>query len=121
MNNILSFIIEYKILVSAVISGIIYNFYKDPKVILITFSTTMVILHYLEKKYIYENFKIFSSVTDRNFFCKAIDKVSSKCQGHISKKDCSKGKKCNECEKFNYHLNKTRKILNSILSKKYKK
>jgi len=121
MNNILSFIIKYKILVSAVISGAIYNYFKDPQIILITFSIIVFVLHYIEKNKIYESFKIFPNVTDRNFFCKALDKVSSKCQGNISKKDCSKGNKCNECEKFNYHLNKTRKILNSIISKKYKK
>lgn len=117
MNNLLSFIIEYKVIVSAVISGILYNFSTNYKIVLISFTISMLIIHYLEKYVVYENFKIFQNVTDRNFFCKAIDKVATKCQGSIVKKDCSKGNKCNDCEKFNYHLSKTRKLLNSIISK----
>ena len=69
------------------------------------------------KTYTAETQQIFQTVKDRNFFCKAIDKVATKCQGHVSKRDCSKGNKCNDCEKFNYHLGKTRKLLNSIISK----
>ena len=117
MNNLLSIIVEYKIIVSAIISGIIYNFFKQYKISLISFSITMMIIRYFEKYIVYEKFKIFQNVTDRNFFCKAIDKVATKCQGNITKNDCSKGIKCNDCEKFNYHLSKTKKLLNSIISK----
>jgi len=117
MNNLLSFIFQYKIIVSAILSGIIYNFSKDIKNIFLVFAISLILIEYLGKNVVHENFKIFQNVKDRNFFCKAIDKVATKCQGHIVKKDCSKGNKCNDCEKFNYHLGKTRKLLNSIISK----
>lgn len=117
MNNLLSFIINNKIIFSAIFFGIIYNIYKNIFYSSLTFFIIHFILTYLEKNLSIEHF--YMSTTDRNFFCKALEKVSKKCEKHINKKNCSKGNKCNECEKFSYHLEKTRKLLNSILSKKF--
>lgn len=117
MDNLLRFIIKYKVVIVSVLTGALYNSFKDPK-ILVMGLILVTILSQLNT-ITQEDFKIFQSVTDRNFFCKAIDKVATKCQGHIKKNNCQKGSGCNDCEKFTYHLNKTRKLLNSIIHKNF--
>ena len=121
MLRIFNFIIEKKEAILLLSLFLSYQYFKNINKSVVITLVLYSIIEMTKPYLIVESFGIFPSVKDRNFFCKAIDKVTTKCQGHVSKKDCSKGKKCNDCEKFTYHLKQTKTLLNKILAKQFPK